>query len=454
VPDEIKLNYPDILGYITGGQRFNVSVVQAALAVRPRVVRAGRPFEVILVVQNASDADIDVTATLSIPDADAAKKKGRFITKAGRLVVGLKEAEAGYVTLPVSCLPDTAISSDYKINVDIKVAPASKGKPQRVRATDGGAEVDVSRLSAESATKLDELKQLSYTTTPRSRLGGQNLEVGFSVMSGSLGTIADLKPGWVSLWTLNDHQDDRLLLHRFREAMQDKVLPKLKRARMFPMILTATTARFEKAGYPLQPIEAQLVAKVLTLILEYASPSDITGHSVLAAGEYNLLPLLDKERLADPRPITLPHWSRALLRTLVNEPRAADYPIETITRLLIDDLLLDAMLFSFKTIEANTGEELGTEQEMEEYARGTLEMFEGDARMDFTHAYMPLVLGGCIIFDTVIMPNEKLDELVQETKSIVEEREHERNADNELVFTIAHRLVDRAVSKYGYRTLD
>lgn len=456
MPDTPTVNYPDVLGYITKGARFNVGVVQAALALRPRVVRAGRPFEVILLVQNASDIDIDVTATMSIPEADAAKKKGRFVTKAGRLVVGLKPAEVGYVLLPVSSMPDTAIGADYKIGVEIKAQPLAKGgtKPQRVRLPDGGGELDLSHLPAELAEKVEELKNLVFVTQPKGRITGSSvLETQFSVMTGKLGEIVDFKPGWVSLWTLGFHQDDRLLLHRYREVMQNNVLPKLKRARLFQPLLDATTTRFEKAGYALKPVEAQFIAKLLTLILEYAAPSDIASgaHGGLAAGDFNLIPLLDAERLADPRPIIVPRWCGGFLRLLTNDARVASYPVESITRMLYLDLLRDAMSFAFRLVQQNTGEELGDDNEMKEYIENVILALEGHGKLDFTHVYMPLVLGGLTVFDNVIMPGEKLDELVNLTGHMLEERAKEKDADNELVFSIAHRLIDRAVMKYGYR---
>ena len=119
-------NYPDILGYITGGERCNINVVQLALAVRPRVVRAGRPFETILLVQNASDVDVDVTASLTLPEVDAKKQKGRFLSKKNRLLVGVRPAEVGYVVLPMSSLPDTAVNDGYKIEMEIGVKPLKK----------------------------------------------------------------------------------------------------------------------------------------------------------------------------------------------------------------------------------------------------------------------------------------------------------------------------------------
>src|SRR5258708_3512400 len=86
-------NYPDLLGSITGGARYNINVAQVALGLRPRNVRAGRTFEVILLIQNATDVDIDVTATLQLPPQDTKKKPKRFIAKSERLVVGLRPAE-------------------------------------------------------------------------------------------------------------------------------------------------------------------------------------------------------------------------------------------------------------------------------------------------------------------------------------------------------------------------
>ncbi len=456
MPESSTLNYPDVLGYVTKGARFNTGIIQAALALRPRVVRSGRPFEVILIVQNASDVDVDVTATMNIPEVDAAKKKGRFVTKAGRLVVGLKPAEVGYVVLPVSTMPDTAVSADYKIGVDIKAQPLNKGggKPQRVRLPDGGGKLDLATLNPDAAQKVEELKNLLYTTEAKGRLmGSSTLEAPFSVMTGKLGEIVDFKPGWISLWTVTDYEDDRALLSRYLDVMQNNVLPKLKRVQLFQPLLEATEKRFAKAGYPLNPIEAMFIAKLLTLILEYATPSDQTSgaHSGLTAGEFNLVPLLDSSRLADPRPMVIPHWTSAFLRLVAHEPRAAEHPVESIARLLYPDLLRDAVLYAFKIVEQNTGEELGDAQEMKEYADNVINILNGAGTMDFTHTFVPLVLGGLIVFDSVIMPGEKLDNLVDDTNHMLESRESERNDENEPVFTLTHRLVGRAMAKYGYR---
>ncbi|MGB1286081.1 MAG: hypothetical protein ACPG7F_06070, partial [Aggregatilineales bacterium] len=127
------LNYPDVLGYITNNTRLNVNVLQIAAALSPRVVRAGRSLEMHVLLQNASDAELEVIATLRVPDRDAKKQKERFVTKADRLRIGLPPAGVGLVILPVSTLPDTAPGAGYKIGMDVKMKPAKRGRPSRIR---------------------------------------------------------------------------------------------------------------------------------------------------------------------------------------------------------------------------------------------------------------------------------------------------------------------------------
>ncbi|MCQ6512888.1 hypothetical protein NPN18_24275, partial [Vibrio parahaemolyticus] len=85
------------------------------------------------------------------------------------LLVGLQPAEAGYVTLPVSCLPDTAISDGYKISMTIEGKP--QGKPRRIRLAEGGGEIVMRHLSEETRTRLEDLKKLTYSAGKTGLLG-------------------------------------------------------------------------------------------------------------------------------------------------------------------------------------------------------------------------------------------------------------------------------------------
>jgi hypothetical protein len=50
-----------------------------------------------------------------------------------------------------------------------------------------------------------------------------------------------------------------------------------------------------------------------------------------------------------------------------------------------------------------------------------------------------------------MMQDEKLGELLEDMRDILNERKVEQNPDNEIIFTIAARLIDQAMMKYGYK---
>jgi hypothetical protein len=441
-----SVNYPDILGYLTDGQRFNVGVVQVALASRPRIVRAGRPFEVIVLAQNASDANVDLTMILSLPDQDAKKQKDKFKTKVSRLVVGLTPGEVGYVGLPVICAADTAPGEGYKFGVQIEAKPLSK--PERVRSTNGGGEVDIESLTPEKQEMLTELRKLHFSV--KSRLGLKPIvETSLTVMSGTIGQLADLQPGWVSLWTFGDQQDDSLFLEKYGKLLNDSVMPQLRRRKVYGPLLAETQKRFAAAGYPLLPAEAMVITKLLTLILEFGSPRE-TGHGALMAGVYDVSLFLESEDIKSLlRTQKLPSWAGAMLRALARDQRFAEQPIRVLTGEAYDNLLRDTIRYAFDSVIEATGENLGSVDEMREYAERLVHSLEDGGPLDFTRVYMPLVLGGVLSFDQIILPEENLNSTIGEIAQLMIQRDSERSDDNELVFNIARDIIDRALTKYG-----
>lgn len=441
------LNYPDILGYITGGARHNASVAQVALAVRPRVVRAGRPFEAILLIQNAADVEVDIAVTLQLPPEDAKKKPNRFIVKTDKLVVGLRPAEAGYIMLPITCLPDTAISDSYKIAMSIDIKPL--GKANRVRAGAGGGEVALEYLADETITKMNDLKKLSYSTTRRGLIG-TTLEAPFNILTAEIGRLTDLKAGWVSLWRLSDHRDDRLLLAQYRDVLENKVLSQIKRMNLHAPLIQTTLDRFRRAGYDLQQAEAHYIAKLLIHMLEMAAPLEDT-YDYLGDDYYNVTLTLKKGGPAEG-PLQLPAWCKGMLKAIETSASAADQPPKVFSTILYDELLRDAIRHGFHMIAKATGEDLGSEQERRDYAEQLISKIQtGQPALTFSDVYMPLVLAGVIIYDRAVLKTEKIGEMLTELSRQLKSRYAEVNADNELVYHMAEQLLDRSFQKFGYR---
>ena len=172
----------------------------------------------------------------------------------------------------------------------------------------------------------------------------------------------------------------------------------------------------------------------------------------LDAGLYNFAPMLedDYKKLAEHE--TYPRWALAMFRALASDERTAKSPAQAIAHFAYNDLLHDAVLFAFKRIETMTGEALGSEEEMEEYAQRILTLLKAkdDDKMDFSHAYMPLVLGGLTIYDQVLLRNHNNVEILQETRLLLDERMDEQTDDNEPIFDLSRRIIELALQKYGY----
>lgn len=437
-------NYPDILGAITGGERVNVSVVQIAGAISPRVIRAGKQFTVTLLIQNASDVELDVTATLKLPERDSKNKKGRFVCKTDRLVVGVAAAEVGYVTLPVTTTPDTAIGADYKITLDLRVAPRNKKKPNRIRHPQGGGQFDAKDLSKELREEMESLQSMNYVTNATG-LRGTTIEIPFSIIPGKVGTVLDAQPGWTSLWTMSDIVDDSILVKKFADVLQEKILPAIEKERVFKPLLDRTKARFAEAGYSLLDIEAVLVTKMLCLILSFATPSDTLN---MVAGIYNVSKNLKEYEGGG---IELPEWTKAILHLLNRTAAAADHPVKALTQVVYDDLLRDAMRHGFDRIEITLDQELGSDEERDAYVETVMASFADEtSALDFDRAYMPMVIAGITAFDAVVIGNESMDDLLQEMMVMFDERENEAQGDAQATYQMARQLLDKELLKYGY----
>lgn len=439
------INYPDVLGYITQSERYTFGVIEAALAVRPRVAKSGHPFGVILLLQNTINTVVDVTATLSLPNKDAAGKKDRFIVDKPRLVVQLQPGEVGYVLLPVSSLPDTATSRDYTLSMDVQVKPAEKA--ELVRQADTPWPLDTSKLPAEKAEKVESLRKCKFSTQPKKGgllRGASGLEIGFAMLAGKTGKPLKLKPGWVSLWTLGDQDDVESLLVRYREPLKLKLLPGLDRKELQANLLEKTTARFAQAGYPLQPIEALTITKLMLLILEYANPSQ-SAQSTMQSGAYNLEQYLRED--VEPQG-ELPFWVRRILRAIAQDERVARAPNRAIPHFAYDDLLKDATLYGFKEVERASGEELGTAAEMLTYADHLLEKLGQQGTLDFGYVYVPLVLAGVIVYDRVLLKDEQVAEIVDDIRDMLEQRRDEVEEDDP-VFALAENVIEYELRKYG-----
>jgi hypothetical protein len=440
-------NYPDVLGAITGGQRIVIGTLQTALALRPRIPRSGRPFEVILLLQNTADVPMDVLAMLKLPETDAKKQTGKFIARDARLRIGLHAAEVGVVTLPAVALPDTAPSDIYRLAVEIETKPLEKAG--RIRANDGGGTFDAASLPPENREMIESLSSLKYTGEKKT--GRPILEAPLPLMSGGSASLPMLKPRYIPLWRMGMYEDARPLLHYYGDLLLTVVFPKLRRNELYQPLYRATQERFHKAGFDLYEPEIALITKLMLLIIEYAAPVE-RAHGFMAAREFAIAPMLKNNPLDISEPPKLPRYLWGLLRLIERDRSTAEQPIPALTTALYDDLLYDSGCFGFDLVERETGEDLGSPAEIEHYMGDLIDMIRGGDGLDFSRVYLPLILGGLIINEQIPASKESPSELLKSLTRIVSQRSVHLTDDALPLLDMTNHLIERMGQKYGFRS--
>lgn len=452
---KLALNYPDILGEIAK-ERLTSGVIQAAMAIRPRIARAGRPFDVLILLQNAADCPVDVTITLQVPEVDAKKQKGKFTLKAQRIVVGVQPAEVGYAILPVYSARDVAISHDYKIAAEITARPL--GKPNRVRSASGGAIPNRRLLTNTLVDEINNLKRLSFGANKSSLLSTNTMDVTFSLLMGDSDTLNDetRKSGWVSLWTIKDYRadDDRMLLAKHHDEMRDLVLPALDYEQFYPAIHERVQMHFKKAGYALRDLESSFVARLMCFILQYSVPNldPKIAENMFPAPHLNVSSLFveNKYLFEDDEPLSLPRWASGMLKAIEQDKRAAQYPVKGLVHFAFDDLLYDAVMMGFDLLADATDEDMGTPEERHLYAEQLIARLLKDGPIDYGDAYMPLVMGGALVFDQIKLRADIVRYLLDDLIEIMHKREEEMTEDNEQVVQIMRFVTKTMLAKYGH----
>lgn len=447
-------NYPDVLGYVTNVERYNVGFVQVVLAARPPAVPAGRPLEIIFLLQNTADTHVDVSIDLQLPPKDGAGQKGTFTTSKDKLVVGLEPAEVGYATLPIISRPGTAPASDYMVVVDIAEKPVDK-RARRIRDPLGQGRFNLARIPKKSRQRLEGLKKLAFSAETRGGfMKSTCLQLSFGIVKGKAGKAVPTKHGWVSLWTLDHQSDSEPLIDKFGEMLRLRIFPGLKRQHLYPPLYAKTVEVFEAGGYPLTEVEASAATRLITLILEFANSGDLVSQGGQAAGPFYVQPILTTKRLpGEDHERPLPKWTISFLQAMAKDDRFTKVPpSRTVPAIAYDNLLYDAMIYAFHIIERESGEELGTPEEMAAYANHILQKLAKQEPVSFADVYLPLVLGGIIITDLMLLKDERLTDVMRTMVHMVEDRRDEEGDDNAFIFDLAQRLLEQKLRQYG--TLD
>src|SRR5579859_3028437 len=142
---EPAIEYPDVLGTITGGVRLNVDVVQCAFAIYPPSSAVGQPLEGLILLQNACDKPVQVTVYIQLPRKDLAGNRMTLITPKDEIPVSMAAGETGLLHVPIVPHLPTQTSENNVVGVKIAVR-APKGH-KVMRPIYGGRAVTALNMS-------------------------------------------------------------------------------------------------------------------------------------------------------------------------------------------------------------------------------------------------------------------------------------------------------------------
>ncbi|HRE46474.1 MAG TPA: hypothetical protein PLD47_02010 [Aggregatilineales bacterium] len=419
-------NYPDILGALSGGTRHSFDALQVAVSPRPVRVEGGKPFSIIVLLQNCLNVDIDAVIVPEFPEVDTAGKKNIITTKLMKpLRIGLRPGEVGYAELPLQVTHQATPGEGYQVGADITVEVKGRN-PTRVRDANGGIPVVWDDFPPERQPILEPIQGLGYAATPRGRMTGRSGVVTAPLMilpAAIAGLPPDRKPNYVSLWTSADYVDVTALIQAGKPAIEG-ILKKLTRTVAFFALLKQTQTLFTAARYRLWAGEAVMIAKLMVQVLESGEALPI-GASTVKPRWYAALEDMAKKQTASLKPGSA-------------EP--------LLIGRLYKHLLYDAAMFGFSALEAVTREDFGTPEEMAEFTENLIHSLEGgNLPLDFSRAYLPLVLGGIIANNVVVMPSERANETVNLLHYALQQRADERDDYTDFIFAMANDLLDRAL---------
>ncbi len=421
------MNCPNVLGAITGGKLLNLDLLQIAVGTRPPSVHAGAPFDALVVLQNASNIDMDAVIRLFVPEMDLSGFSGRISTKLVRPVrIGLRPGEVGCANMPVLTTVQATPGQDYKLQLEIQVEHKQRGAV-RIRDEQGGPPLDFDTLSEERQRDIHTLQGPNYAIEPVGKVTHDKatLEASFEILPPAISALPqDLRPAYITLWTLADSPDDTALVEKAQPVVA-AILPRLTPASVFFPLLKATQPHFEAGRFRLWAGEAVAIAKLMAFVL---------AQGVTPAGE------------AEP---AYPRWYTRLCRAVVQNPHAADSLEQLVAEQLYLDLAYDAVMVGFNLLADVASEQFGSQDEMVAYANQLVTALSGKGNsLDVVQVYLPLVLAGLLVNTRVTLPREQTRETVSLLANARDKRAAQQNGDNKFVFDLLDDLIERALEHF------
>jgi hypothetical protein len=372
----MPFEYPDLMNDIVDARhRYESNAVQFLADLPSSPISAGGIAEIRLVLQNIMDVPIDVSIQVNLPELDRKLRRlpqPLFQVFETSIRLALSNGEVAELTIPIHVQTQVP-PAEYPFGIRVMAEPQQEG--MRVRADRIESRVGEIKIQKPQGLGISQISCWGYEAQSSDRQELQ-LVVG---PPGRTPEEIDLKPQFNSVWIPEDWD---MIASARREANERRIYvgSALSPQELFLPFMEESQAAFGDSGVRLHVGEAIFVAKMLTYTVEYFMSNS--------------------------------EWQDCLLVPIYAYAQASqspsDEPVWLITQLGYTHVVELAIALSFSLVEEALGRQ-PWEQTEQRMVRGFIVscLLEGTA-LPSEFVYLPLVLGGMLVADEVLLPGEDL----------------------------------------------
>lgn len=380
----MAVEYPDVMNDLTDArQRFESGAAQFLAEFSTPVAPAGSLVHMPLTMQSVMNVPVKVAIRLDLPEVKGKAKRlpqPLFQILQTEISLTLESAEVAQLTIPIYVQPYVP-AGDYAFTVSLRSAPVEQGTRVRSKQSENQlADIKINRPQGLGMTQIASwgfvAKEAQRQVVP--------LAVSEAVEEPEAVDDAALKPGFNSIWTLQDWD----LIPPARREVNDRrihIMPRLTAEALYLPFLKQTQALLMSSGVQLYVGEAIFLAKILTYTTVYMASK--------------------------------PDWLDCLLVPIYAFAQADSQPTDDIVWLLTElgyvQVLEFAIAISFTMAEEALQRELLEPAEQRAVREFIVACLDQAQDLPGEFVYLPLLLGGLLVSDNVVMKGEDVQQSIR-----------------------------------------
>ncbi|MBN1582935.1 MAG: hypothetical protein JXA89_19650 [Anaerolineae bacterium] len=377
----MAVEYPDVMNDITDARkRFESGAVQFLAEFAPQAAPAGSLAQMPLTMQNVMDVPVKVAIRLELPAVKGKLKRlpqPLFQILQAEISLTLESAEVVQLTIPIYIQPHVPADA-YPFSVAIRSAPAEQGT--RVRSKQSENHLGDLKIRLPQGLGITQIASWGFEAK-ETQQQVVSLTVSDAVETPETVDNEALKPALNSVWTVQDWD----LIPPARREMNERrihIMSQLTAETLYLPFIKQTQAFFASSGVQLHVGEAIFLSKILTYMVVYMASK--------------------------------PEWLDCLLVPIYAFAQASGESTGDIVWLLTElgyiQVLEFAIAASFTMAEDALRRQLWKPSEQRAVRDFIVSCLDEGQDLPNEFVYLPLLLGGMLVADQVVMEGEDMQQ--------------------------------------------